>query len=152
MPRPSHASPTSTTRDSLTSDTPKALSADIEARMKRQARRDTKPELALRYELHTLGLRYRVDRSPIPGMRTRADIVFGPAKVAVFVDGCFGHSSPEHRTMPKNNQQWWEAKLAANVARGRRVDAELRRAGWLPVHVWEHELPRDAVLRISTLV
>lgn len=120
--------------------------------MKRQARRDTKPEMALRRELHALGLRYRVDRSPIPGMRTRADIVFGPAKIAVFVDGCFWHSCPEHRTMPKNNQQWWEKKLAANTVRDRRVDEELRRAGWLPIRIWEHDQPIASAKRIASLV
>jgi DNA mismatch endonuclease (patch repair protein) len=107
--------------------------------MKRQARRDTRPELALRRELHARGLRYRVDRSPIPGMRTRADIVFGPAKLAVFVDGCFWHSCPEHGTTPKNNREWWRTKLQANSDRDKRVDRQLRNSGWLPVHIWEHE-------------
>ncbi len=120
--------------------------------MKRQAKRDTKPELALRRELHALGLRYRVDRSPVPGMRTRADVVFGPAKVAIFVDGCFWHSCPEHRTMPKNNQRWWKEKLAANVARDRRVDEELKRAEWLPIRVWEHEDMHTAAGRVEQLV
>jgi DNA mismatch endonuclease (patch repair protein) len=120
--------------------------------MARQARRDTKPELELRRALHRLGLRYRVDKKPIEGMRTRADIVFGPAKVAVFVDGCFWHSCPAHRTTPKNNQGWWEAKLAANVARDKRVDEELRQRGWLPVRVWEHEDMPLAARRIERQV
>jgi DNA mismatch endonuclease (patch repair protein) len=138
-----------TTRASRTSERPKPLSAEIEARMKRQARRDTKPEMALRRELHALGLRYRVDRSPLPGMRTRADIVFGPAKVAVFVDGCFWHSCPQHRTLPKNNQAWWRAKLDANTERDDRVNRQLREAGWLPIHVWEHEDITRAAKRIA---
>ncbi|MCB1007011.1 MAG: hypothetical protein KDB35_22700, partial [Acidimicrobiales bacterium] len=62
--------------------------------MERQLRSDTAPELRLRRELHRRGLRYRVDRSPVPGMRSRADVVFGPEKVAVFVDGCFWHGCP----------------------------------------------------------
>ena len=67
---------------------------------------------ALRRALCARGLRYRLDRAPIPGMRRRADIVFGPAKVAVYVDGCFWHSCPEHATVPKNNREWWIEKLA----------------------------------------
>jgi DNA mismatch endonuclease (patch repair protein) len=85
-------------------------------------------------------------------MRSRADIVFGPAKVAVFVDGCFWHSCPEHQTAPKNNQQWWKDKLDANVARDRRVDEELRRAEWVPIHIWEHEAMAVAAVQIEKVV
>ncbi|YAL83306.1 hypothetical protein ACMYYO_00440 [Dermacoccaceae bacterium W4C1] len=45
-----------------------------------------------------LGLRYRVERSPLPKQPRRADIVFGPAKVAVFIDGCFWHGLPRTRS------------------------------------------------------
>ncbi len=116
--------------------------------MERQAQRDTKPELALRRELWQRGLRYRVDRPPIKGMRRRADIVFGPSRVAVFVDGCFWHSCPEHATIPKNNRQWWVDKLEANVQRDRDTDRELEEAGWLVVRVWEHENVEAAASRI----
>jgi len=68
------------------------------ARMARQRARDTDTELALRRELHRLGLRYRAHRRPLPEMRREADVVFGPSRVAVFVDGCFWHSCPEHTT------------------------------------------------------
>ncbi len=47
--------------------------------MQDQLARGTQPELALRRLLHASGLRYRVDdRAPLPGLRRRADIVFGP--------------------------------------------------------------------------
>ncbi len=117
--------------------------------MKRQGRRDTKPELALRRALHARGLRFRVDRRPIPGMRTRADVVFGPAKVAVFVNGCFWHLCPEHRTSPANNRAWWAEKLASNEARDRRVDTDLRSRGWIALRVWEHECTERAAQRIE---
>ncbi len=117
--------------------------------MERQAQRDTKPELALRRELWRRGLRYRVDRPPIKGMRRRADIVFGPSRVAVFVDGCFWHSCPEHATIPKNNREWWVHKLEANVRRDRDTDRELEEASWLVVRVWEHEHAATAAQRIE---
>src|SRR5436190_11139972 len=82
---------------------PGASSEHIRRRMERQARRDTKPELALRRAVWRLGLRYRVDIAPIPGRR-RADLVFTRAKVAVYVDGCFWHSCPTHATIPKANR------------------------------------------------
>lgn len=71
--------------------------------------------------------------------RSRPDIVFTRHKLAVFVDGCFWHSCPEHATMPKANREWWEAKLTANVERDRRHTAELEEAGWTVLRFWEHE-------------
>ena len=112
--------------------------------MERQARRDTKPELALRRELWRRGLRYRIDVAPISGLRRRADVVFTRARVAVYVDGCYWHSCPDHATVPKANREWWVAKLAGNTARDRRADAVLRAGGWRVLRFWEHEDP-DAV-------
>ncbi|WP_064442992.1 very short patch repair endonuclease [Rhodococcus sp. YH3-3] len=111
------------------------------ARMSAQRRRDTKPEIALRRELHRRGLRYFVDRAPVKGVRRRADLVFPRRKVAVFVDGCFWHSCPQHATFPKNNAQWWTDKLAANVVRDRDTDARLAEQGWTVIRIWEHEDP-----------
>jgi len=81
-------------------------------------------------------------------MRRRADLVFGPSQVAVFVDGCFWHSCPEHATVPKSNREWRRQKLAANVARDRDTDARLASAGWTVIRVWEHENMDDAAARV----
>ncbi len=86
------------------------------------------------------------------GVRRRADIVFGPAKVAVYVDGCFWHSCPEHATVPKNNREWWIEKLEANVARDRDTDRQLAEAGWQVIRVWEHEDMESAADRVMQLV
>jgi DNA mismatch endonuclease, patch repair protein len=131
---------------------PPASSPDALRRMQRQRRRDTHPELALRRELHRLGLRYRVDRRVLPGLRRRIDVVFGTAKVAVFVDGCFWHSCPRHATLPRANAEWWTDKLARNVERDRDSDRRLADAGWLPVHVWEHQDMVEAARRIRDVV
>lgn len=117
--------------------------------MERQSRRDTKPEMDLRRALWRKGLRYRLDRPPIKGMRRRAVIVFGPSKVAVYVDGCFWHSCPEHATVPKNNRDWWIDKLEANVRRDRDTDRQLEEAGWLAIRVWEHEAVEEAAAAIA---
>ena len=69
--------------------------------MRANRRTDTKPELALRRELHRQGLRYRKDyRLDLEGARVRPDIAFTARRVAVFVDGCFWHVCPEHGTKP----------------------------------------------------
>lgn len=119
------------------------------ARMSRQRRRDTAPEVALRRELHRRGVRFFVDRAPLPGLRRRADLVFPRRRVAVYVDGCFWHRCPVHATDPKNNAEWWSAKLAGNAARDRDTDARLEEAGWIVVRVWEHEDPADAADRVQ---
>ena len=118
--------------------------------MRRTGRRDTAPELALRRELHRRGLRYLVDATP-PGTnrRRRADLVFRGARVAVFVDGCFWHSCPQHLHLPRANREWWRVKLASITARDRDTDARLREAGWLPVRIWEHERVTAAADRVE---
>jgi DNA mismatch endonuclease, patch repair protein len=117
--------------------------------MRKMGRANTAPELALRRALTDAGLRYRLHRRDLPG---RPDICFGPARVAVFVDGCFWHGCPEHCVMPKANRQFWADKLAANRVRDRAKDDALTGMGWLPVHVWEHEHPPTASSRIAQLV
>jgi DNA mismatch endonuclease (patch repair protein) len=114
--------------------------------------RDTAPELMLRRLLHAVGLRYRVAARPVREVRRTADLVFGPTKVAVFVDGCFWHQCPDHGTVPKSNIDYWGPKLARNVERDRETDELLSDAGWHVVRVWEHEDPGQAARRIERLV
>lgn len=122
------------------------------ARMSRQATRDTEPELLLRHELHSMGLRYRVD-APLPGMpRRRADVLFTRAKVAVFVDGCFWHGCPEHKTSPTNNAAWWATKLARNIERDRETDAHLNSLGWTVLRIWEHDNMIQAATDIALVI
>ncbi len=119
------------------------------ARLGKQRRRDTAPEIALRRELHRRGARFYVDCAPIRGLRRRADLVFPRRRVAVYVDGCFWHRCPEHATDPKNNAQWWADKLAGNVVRDRDTDTRLSAAGWMVVRVWEHESPVTAADKVQ---
>ena len=121
-------------------------------RMSRQKARDTGVELALRRALHALGLRYRVHRRPIAGVRREADVVFTRARVAVFVDGCFWHGCPEHVTWPKTNPEFWRAKIETNRGRDRDTDARLAAAGWRVVRVWEHEDPATAAARVRAVI
>lgn len=101
--------------------------------------RDTTPERRIRQLVHAQGLRYRVSTRPLPALRRTADMVFGPAKVAVFIDGCYWHGCPEHYVPPRTNSGYWSDKVARNIARDRDTDEKLTQAGWLVLRFWEHE-------------
>ena len=130
---------------------PSASSPEALARMVRQRRRDTRPEMAIRRLLHARGLRYRVD-AVLPGMRRRADLVFSSARIAVFIDGCFWHGCPDHGTQPKNNAAWWAEKIASNVKRDRDTDQRLTVDGWTVLRIWEHEAPELAAEKVAAAV
>lgn len=132
---------------------PEPSSTAVSDRMRRNRRRDSKPELAVRQLLHAAGLRYRVDRPIRAGSRlVRPDVVFGPARIAVFIDGCFWHRCPEHGTSPRANSAYWGPKLQRNVDRDRAVDDALSTAGWTVIRAWEHEDPQKVAARIASQV
>ena len=121
-------------------------------RMSQQKSEGTSPEMALRRELHRLGLRYRLHLAPVPDLRRRADIVFPTQRVAVFVDGCFWHGCPEHGTQPKQHAEYWSTKIARNQARDLDTTARFEAAGWIVMRVWEHEDASQAAEKILRTV
>ena len=137
----------------LTVPYPEPSSPEASAIGRGNRRTGTKPELALRSELHRRGLRFRKDH-PVrtSGRVVRPDIVFTRARVAVFVDGCFWHGCPEHRTIPRRNQDYWIPKLQRNIDRDAATADALRAEGWLPVRIWEHEGVVAAADRVERMV
>jgi DNA mismatch endonuclease (patch repair protein) len=129
-----------------------AVTPAVRANMQANRWRDTKPELALRSELFKRGMRYRVNRKPLPSLRRTADIVFSSARVAVFVDGCFWHGCPDHHTVSKTNPEFWAEKVRENRARDADTNSQLEAEGWIPIRVWEHEVAPDAADRIERIV
>jgi DNA mismatch endonuclease (patch repair protein) len=75
--------------------------------------------------------------------------VFPRHRVAVFVDGCFWHSCPDHGTAPSTNSEYWRAKLARNLERDAMNNEALARAGWKVLRIWEHEPAQGAAARIE---
>jgi DNA mismatch endonuclease (patch repair protein) len=120
--------------------------------MQANRRRDTGPELAVRSELHRRGFRYRVDHPIRVGEKRpiRPDVVFGRAKVALFVDGCFWHGCPAHGTLPKEtNRGYWIEKIAQNKVRDERHRLLLESDGWVVIRVWAHEEPAEVANRVE---
>ena len=105
--------------------------------MRRVKNRDTKPELALRGALWALGVRgWRCHRRDLPG---RPDIAFGPARLAVFVDGAFWHGHPSKYKAGQSGE-FWDRKIAENVARDSRANVELAAIGWAVIRLWDFEV------------
>lgn len=127
-------------------------SPEASRRMRRVRQKNTSAESALRRELHALGLRYRLQVPVLTKPRRVVDITFVGPRVAVFVDGCFWHGCPKHATWPKQNAEFWRAKIVANQERDRDTDERLRADGWKVVRVWAHEPPHVAASRIAKTV
>lgn len=129
-----------------------ASSPAVARTMRGNRRRDTRPELEIRRRLHALGYRYRVDFAAGANKRRRADIVFTRKRLAVFIDGCFWHSCPEHSRPPATHADYWQPKLRRNAERDRETTAMLQAEGWTVLRIWEHTDAADAVAQIrSTL-
>jgi DNA mismatch endonuclease (patch repair protein) len=115
--------------------------------MRSNRQRDTGPELRLRRSLHARGHRYRVAPAiQLPaGRRVRPDLVFTRHRLAIFIDGCYWHSCPDHGRAPSDPTGYWAAKLRRNVERDIAETRDLEDLGWAVVRVWEHVRLGDAV-------
>ena len=126
------------------------LTSRIKARVKRH---DTGPEMKLRRELWRRGFRYRLNARHLVG---KPDLVFSRDRVVVFCDGDFWHG----RGWKKRNQRltlganaaYWIAKIESNIARDRRVTAQLRAEGWLVIRLWEGRILADPARAVALIV
>lgn len=99
---------------------------------------DTKPEMAVRRLVYSMGYRYRLRVKDLPG---RPDLVFKGRKKVIFVHGCFWHQHGcDHYRMPRSRTDFWLTKLAKNVARDEKVMRELSGMGWRVLVIWECQL------------
>jgi len=98
--------------------------------------KDTAPERGLRRALHSLGLRYRLHATGLPG---RPDIVLPRHHAAIQVHGCFWHRHEQCAfcTTPASNIRFWNAKFGETVERDKRNLEALRKLGWRVAIVWE---------------
>jgi DNA mismatch endonuclease, patch repair protein len=96
----------------------------------------TKPEIAVRKVLHSLGFRFRLYRKDLPGS---PDIVLPKHRAVIFVHGCFWHQHQgcKHAKLPMQRQDYWLPKLARTRARDGAAHKELGRLGWRSLVVWE---------------
>lgn len=104
--------------------------------MRRVRGRDTRPERLVRQALNQAGVGYRLGGCGLPG---RPDLVMKGRRLAVFVHGCFwhGHDCARGSRRPKQNADYWLAKIGRNRDRDARVQGELHALGWQVLTLWE---------------
>ncbi|MEE4673672.1 very short patch repair endonuclease [Pseudomonas alliivorans] len=104
--------------------------------------KNTKPEMAVRKYLHSLGYRFRLHQKDLPG---RPDLVLPKYKVAIFVHGCFWHCHKGcfYSRMPKTRAEFWAEKLGKNVVRDSLQISALNTIGWRVIIVWECGIKHD---------
>lgn len=95
------------------------------------------PETSLRRAVWALDLRYRLQYKIC---KTRPDMMFVGARLAVFVDGCLWHGYPQHSTMPRNNRYFWDKKLIRNREQEADNKQSLVAQGWRVLRLWEREI------------
>ena len=120
--------------------------------MSRIRGKNTKPEELVRKYLFSQGFRYRKNDVRLPG---KPDIVLPKYKTVIFVNGCFWHKHEgcKYFVWPKNNDNFWKAKILGNSERDKKNYDKLTELGWKVLIVWECELKkavRDE--RLSALV
>ena len=101
--------------------------------------KNTKPEIAVRKLLHSMGYRFRLHRKDLPGS---PDIVLPKYKTVIFVHGCFWHRHKNcmYASTPKTRQEFWEAKFRENINRDKLNQENLSSKGWKIIIVWECEI------------
>ena len=104
--------------------------------------KNTKPEIAIRKLLHSLGYRFRLHRKDLPGS---PDIVLPKYNTVIFVHGCFWHrhENCKYASTPKTRKEFWEKKFRENINRDNLNQANLALKGWKIIIIWECQLKGD---------
>ena len=120
----------------MPSSTPTASDGATRRRMKRQRKKDTAPELAVRRVLRARGHHYRLTPGDLPGS---PDIAHKANRWAIFVHGCYWHHHEgcKRATLPRRNREWWARKFEKNRERDRLKEHRLREQGFRVLVIWE---------------
>lgn len=115
---------------------------EISRNMKSNKSKDTRPELLLRKELWSRGLRYRKNCKGVIG---KPDIVFLRKQIAVFVDGRMWHGYDwEHQKEEfKSNCDFWIPKIERNIEHDFSVTQSLIELEWVVLRFWDFEIKNN---------
>ena len=108
--------------------------------------KNTKPEIAVRKLLHSLGYRFRLHSKGLPGS---PDIVLPKYKTVIFVHGCFWHrhENCKYASTPKTRKEFWNKKFTENKKRDSEIQEKIKILDWRSVVIWECETKNIENLR-----
>ncbi|MBX9825799.1 MAG: DNA mismatch endonuclease Vsr [Xanthobacteraceae bacterium] len=106
--------------------------------MRRIRKTNTRPEMIVRSLVHSMGYRYRLHQSRLPGS---PDMVLARHRKVILVHGCFWHrhDCADGRKLPRSKPEYWGPKLERNRRRDEASVALLHELGWGVLVVWECE-------------
>jgi len=124
---------------------------EIRKRMSKVHLKNGKAETILAKRLWHEGYRYRRNYKKLPGS---PDIALTTYRVAVFVDGEFWHGEnwEERKAKLKHNREYWIEKIEENMARDKRVDAQLKEMGWITIHFWEKQVIKNTNYCVDAII
>ncbi len=98
--------------------------------------KNTKPEIAIRKELHKRGFRYRIHVKSLIG---KPDLVFPKHKAVIFINGCFWHGHADCRLfkLPSSRTEFWKIKINRNRELDLNAVNKLHSDGWRIGVIWE---------------
>ena len=112
--------------------------------------KNTKPEIAVRKLLHSMGYRFRLHRKDLPGS---PDIVLPKYKTVIFVHGCFWHrhENCKYASTPKTRKEFWNKKFNDNILRDKKNLEILSSLGWKIIIIWECEI-RNKKINLEQII
>ena len=103
--------------------------------------KNTKPEMAVRRLVHSLGYRYRLHDNKLPG---KPDLVFRKHHKVIFGHGCFWHqhNSCQDGKLPSSNINYWQPKFEKNIKKDKDSQSKLEKLNWKFLVLWECEIKK----------
>jgi len=119
--------------------------------MRKIKSKNTKAEVILRKSLWTLGIRYRLNVTKLPG---KPDIVIGKKKIIIFIDGEFwhGYKWEEKKLKIKANKEYWIPKIERTIRRDTLNTQKLTEMGYFVLRFWEHEIKKNLQECLSKII
>jgi DNA (cytosine-5)-methyltransferase 1 len=109
----------------------------------------TTPELVVQNMISSLGHRFSVKASDLPGS---PDIINRASRWAIFVHGCFWHAHSCYLwKVPKTNRKFWKKKFENNQRRDKAKRRQLRSLGYSVLTLWQCELKDETKARNKIL-
>jgi len=119
--------------------------------MKKIRSKNTKPEIKLRKTLWSLGLRYRINDTTLPGS---PDISFKKYRLVIFIDGEFwhGYNWGEKKAKIKKNRKYWIPKIERNILNDKENNSQLEYMGYKVFRFWAQEIDKNIANCLTQII